>query len=150
MSKKRTFVHIITRNFKPCCHFNLFSANPTKWSNILKLFVGNLPTSCLVRLTILWGWRLELKYFIWKLIIYWQTHFYQRKLNVHKTSRRCPCRLLNVLCTSYLCPVTKMYNPQKSDCPSNFIDFCIKVISLMNCVRLKSLVKMIWLLLTLV
>ena len=24
-----------------------FSANPTKWSNILKQFVGNLPTNCL-------------------------------------------------------------------------------------------------------
>ena len=27
--------------------FNLLNANPTKWSNILKQFVGNLPTNCL-------------------------------------------------------------------------------------------------------
>ena len=29
-----------------CMHFNPLSANPTKWSNTLKQFVGNLPTSC--------------------------------------------------------------------------------------------------------
>ena len=28
-------------------HFNPLSANPTKWSNTLKQFVGNLPTNCL-------------------------------------------------------------------------------------------------------
>ena len=27
--------------------FNPFSANPKKWSNTLKQFVGNLPTNCL-------------------------------------------------------------------------------------------------------
>ena len=27
--------------------FHPFSANPTKWSNTLKQFVGNLPTNCL-------------------------------------------------------------------------------------------------------
>ena len=27
--------------------FNPLSANPTKWSNTLKQFVGNLPTNCL-------------------------------------------------------------------------------------------------------
>ena len=42
--------------YSPCCgkslhsltnrYFNLLSANPTKWSNILKQFVGNLPTNC--------------------------------------------------------------------------------------------------------
>ena len=26
---------------------NSLSANPTKWSNTLKQFVGNLPTNCL-------------------------------------------------------------------------------------------------------
>ena len=26
---------------------NLLSANPTKWSNTLKQFVGKLPTNCL-------------------------------------------------------------------------------------------------------
>ena len=26
---------------------NTLSANPTKWSNTLKQFVGNLPTNCL-------------------------------------------------------------------------------------------------------
>ena len=28
-------------------NFNPLSANPTKWSNTLKQFVGNLPTNCL-------------------------------------------------------------------------------------------------------
>ena len=28
-------------------YFNLLSANPQKWSNILKQFVGKLPTNCL-------------------------------------------------------------------------------------------------------
>ena len=28
-------------------NFNPLSANPTKWSNTLKQFVGNLPTYCL-------------------------------------------------------------------------------------------------------
>ena len=42
--------------YSPCCgkslhsltnrYFNLLSTNPTKWSNILKQFVGNLPTNC--------------------------------------------------------------------------------------------------------
>ena len=27
--------------------FNPLSANPTKWSNTLKQFVGNFPTNCL-------------------------------------------------------------------------------------------------------
>ena len=27
--------------------FNPLSANPTKWSNTLEQFVGNLPTNCL-------------------------------------------------------------------------------------------------------
>ena len=50
--------------------FNLFSANATKWQNILKQFAGNLPMNCWmclticrrivwVCLTILWGWRLK-------------------------------------------------------------------------------------------
>ena len=29
------------------CLINPLSANPTKWSNALKEFVGNLPTNCL-------------------------------------------------------------------------------------------------------
>ena len=28
-------------------YFNPLSANPTKWPNTLKQFVGNLPTNCL-------------------------------------------------------------------------------------------------------
>ena len=28
-------------------HFNPLSANPTKWPNTLKQFVGKLPTNCL-------------------------------------------------------------------------------------------------------
>ena len=31
----------------PATIINLVSANPTKWSNTLKQFVGNLPTNCL-------------------------------------------------------------------------------------------------------
>ena len=31
----------------PGTKFNPFSANFTKWSNILKQFVGNLPKNCL-------------------------------------------------------------------------------------------------------
>ena len=27
--------------------FNTLSANPTKWSNTVKQFLGNLPTNCL-------------------------------------------------------------------------------------------------------
>ena len=43
--------------------FNPLSANPTKWSNTLKHFVGNLPTNCLsvfdhfVRLRLIKGLR---------------------------------------------------------------------------------------------
>ena len=33
--------------------YNSLRANPTKWSNKLKQFVGNLPTNCLMCLTIL-------------------------------------------------------------------------------------------------
>ena len=29
------------------CIFNPLSANPTKWSNTLKHFIGNFPTNCL-------------------------------------------------------------------------------------------------------
>ena len=32
---------------KPKCSFNPLSANPTKWSNTLKHFVGKLPTNYL-------------------------------------------------------------------------------------------------------
>ena len=43
--------------------FNPLSANPSKWSNILKQFVGFYLRIVLVRLTILCGWRLK-GYFI--------------------------------------------------------------------------------------
>ena len=32
---------------RPQFPFNSLSANPTKWSSILKQFVGNFPTNCL-------------------------------------------------------------------------------------------------------
>ena len=32
---------------KVCQRLNPLSANPTKWSNTLKQFVGKLPTNCL-------------------------------------------------------------------------------------------------------
>ena len=35
------------------------SANPTKWSNTLKEFIGNLPMTCLSVFNIWWGWRLK-------------------------------------------------------------------------------------------
>ena len=38
-SFRRTYAHSVG--------FNSLSANPTKWSNTLKQFVGNLPTNCL-------------------------------------------------------------------------------------------------------
>ena len=38
---------------------NLLSANPTKWSNTLKQFVGKSQRTVQVCLTILWGWRLK-------------------------------------------------------------------------------------------
>ena len=37
-------------------HFDPLSANPTKWPNTLKQFVGNSRRVCF---TILWGWRLK-------------------------------------------------------------------------------------------
>ena len=40
--------HDDTGMVKPChAAFNPLGANPTKWSNTLKQFVGNLPTNCL-------------------------------------------------------------------------------------------------------
>ena len=33
--------------FQGLCKFNPLSANPTKWSNPAKQFVGKLPTNCL-------------------------------------------------------------------------------------------------------
>ena len=39
--------------------FNPLSANPTKWSNILKQFFGNLPSNCLSVFDHLWGWGLK-------------------------------------------------------------------------------------------
>ena len=39
--------------------FNLFSANPTKWSNTPKQFVSYCRRTVWVCLTILWGWRLK-------------------------------------------------------------------------------------------
>ena len=57
VNKKRKVLVLecIGHNFFPMPHeehffnlvFNSISANPTKWSNILKQFVGNLPTNCL-------------------------------------------------------------------------------------------------------
>ena len=43
--KLSIYVHLATDT----SHFskNISSANPTKWSNTLKQFVGNLPTTCL-------------------------------------------------------------------------------------------------------
>ena len=40
-------------------NFNPLSANPKKWSNILKQFFGNSRQVVWVCLTILWVWRLK-------------------------------------------------------------------------------------------
>ena len=40
-------------------HLNPLSANPTKWSNTHKQFVGNSQQIAWVSLTILWGWCLK-------------------------------------------------------------------------------------------
>ena len=40
-------------------HFNRLSGNPTKWSDTFKQCVGCCQGIVLVRLTILWGWRLK-------------------------------------------------------------------------------------------
>ena len=38
---------------------NRLSANPTKWSNTLKEFIGNLPTRCLSVFDNFVGWALK-------------------------------------------------------------------------------------------
>ena len=38
---------------------NPLNVNPRKWSDTFKQFVSNLPTNCLVCLTILWSWHLK-------------------------------------------------------------------------------------------
>ena len=43
----------------PYLMFNPLSANPTKWSNTLKQFVGKLLTNCLSVLNLLWGWSFK-------------------------------------------------------------------------------------------
>ena len=40
-------------------HLNPLSANPTRWSNTLKQFVGCCRRVVWVCLTVLWGWRLK-------------------------------------------------------------------------------------------
>ena len=42
-----------------CPNINPLSANPTKWSNTLKEFVGNSQRIICARLTILWDWLLK-------------------------------------------------------------------------------------------
>ena len=42
-----------------------------------------------------------------------------RKLNVHKTFRKCPGRYLNVLCTFNLCPVSTGLG-SKINCENNY------------------------------
>ena len=41
-----THVCLYWNNFLFCYFFNPLSANPTKWSNTLKQFLGSLPTNC--------------------------------------------------------------------------------------------------------
>ena len=61
--------HVVTifENFRPGLDFNddslkivnPLTANPTKWSNTLKQFVGNLPTNFLSVFDLLLYWRLK-------------------------------------------------------------------------------------------
>ena len=41
---------------------NPFSTNPTKWSNTLKQFVGNLLMNCLSVFDHFWDWCLRVRY----------------------------------------------------------------------------------------
>ena len=50
---------MVKKRFPAEVTFNPSSSNPTNWSNILKQFVGNLPTNCLSVLDHLWSWRLN-------------------------------------------------------------------------------------------
>ena len=45
--QRKTKDQNLLKIFVSCIFFNPLKANPTKWSNILKQFVGNLPTNCL-------------------------------------------------------------------------------------------------------
>ena len=67
--KRKNFAAIITYLSKAFGFFphylviaklNLLSANPAKWSNTLKQFVGKSRQIVWVCLTILWGWQLTL------------------------------------------------------------------------------------------
>ena len=40
---RNTYFEKLSKN----CRFNPLNANPTKWPNTLKQFVGKLPTNCL-------------------------------------------------------------------------------------------------------
>ena len=44
---KRIKLHYLSRSVQPTSIPNSLRANPTKWSNTLKQFVGKMPTNCL-------------------------------------------------------------------------------------------------------
>ena len=44
---KRIKLHYLSRSVQPISISNSLRANPTKWSNTLKQFVGKMPTNCL-------------------------------------------------------------------------------------------------------
>ena len=54
-----SFKNLIIFHYLPCICINPLNANPTKWSNKLKQFVGNSRLIVWVCLTILWGWHLK-------------------------------------------------------------------------------------------
>ena len=56
---------------------NPLSANPTKWSNTLKQFVGESRWIVWVCLTILWGWRLK-GWMLWNYIMIHPTITHQK------------------------------------------------------------------------
>ena len=54
-----SFKNLIIFHYLPCICINPLNANPIKWSNKLKQFVGNSRLIVWVCLTILWGWHLK-------------------------------------------------------------------------------------------
>ena len=46
-SFETTFIEVLNKHAPLRKHFKPLSASPSKWSNTLKQFVGNLPTNCL-------------------------------------------------------------------------------------------------------
>ena len=83
----------------------------SKRRTLFKAFVGSQFKYCLI-VWMLHSWR-QNQNVVWRRLNYWLMTCYPvnigRKLNVHKTFRRRPGRVLNVLCTFNLRPVSVGY-----------------------------------------